>query len=350
MFAGVLFHASLAYSPLMHPYWLTADRGQWVGVDVAVWFLHLFRMPLFFVIAGFFAAWQVARRGVGGMLRNRVARILIPLVLFWPLVTGSIGWFTEQAAREVTQASPVLALIREDALPPLPPSLTHLWFLYYLLWFYVLIWVVTAAEWRVDVSRIWTGPALGVVVLAPVLQIAPLVSVTAPTPAPDSFLPQLWALAFYGLFFAFGYNLHEHPHWLVRLRPLAPALGVASLGAYTAFLWVLDARSAEPLLHLGAAALQACVSVWMTLWSLQAGSIWLNMQVGWLRYLSDASYWTYLVHLPVLFAVQYQLLDLELPWPIKWGIGVGVTLAICLGSYHLAVRRTWLGRLLNGKR
>ncbi len=350
MFAGVLFHASLAYSPLMHTYWLTADRGQWVGVDIAVWFIHLFRMPLFFVIAGFFAALQVAQRGVGGLLRNRAARVLLPLVVFWPLVTVSIGWLTEQAVASVEHVSPVLEYIRDTQLPALPPSLTHLWFLYYLLWFYLLVWIVTTAEWKVDAGRVRAWPALALVAIAPLLQIPALVSVSAPTPAPESFLPQLWALVFYGLFFAFGYGLYAHPHWLTRLSPLAPGLVIASLAAYLGFLWVLGTRSSDPLLHLVSAALQACVSVWMTLACLQAGSAWLNVRVGWLRYLSDASYWTYLVHLPVLFAVQYPLLDWDLAWPIKWAITMAVTLAVCLGSYHLAVRKSFLGRMLNGRR
>ena len=350
MFAGVLFHASLAYSPLMHPFWVTADRGQWVGVDIAVWFLHLFRMPLFFVIAGFFAAWQVARRGVGGLLRNRTARVLLPLIVFWPLVSVSIDWLTGRAALTIEQASPVLEFMRDNPLLRLPPSLAHLWFLYYLMWFYLLVWIATTAEWKVDAGRVLAWPVLVLIGVAPLFLIPALFSVSAPTPAPESFLPQLWALVYYGLFFAFGYGLHARPQWVIRSRPFAPGLLLASLVAYLAFLWILGNRSADSLFHVGAAALQACVSVWMTLWCLQAGSAWLSARVGWLRYLSDASYWTYLVHLPVLFAIQYPLMDLELAWPIKWAISVGVTLVVCLGSYHVAVRTTLIGRLLNGRR
>ena len=80
MFAGVLFHASLAYSPLMHPFWVTADRGQWVGVDIAVWFLHLFRMPLFFVIAGFFFYNSASEMWWGGFTVG--PRYLVPMLPF----------------------------------------------------------------------------------------------------------------------------------------------------------------------------------------------------------------------------------------------------------------------------
>ena len=56
MLAGVVFHAALAYSPLMHPVWPAADAGRSVVVDAVAWFLHMFRMPVFFAVAGFFAA------------------------------------------------------------------------------------------------------------------------------------------------------------------------------------------------------------------------------------------------------------------------------------------------------
>ncbi|HPW13190.1 MAG TPA: acyltransferase family protein, partial [Thermomonas sp.] len=125
MLAGVVFHAALAYSPLMHPIWPLADAGRSIAVDVVAWFLHLFRMPLFFVVAGFFAALLVARRGMAGLFRNRIARVLLPLVLFLPLVLVSMHWLTMQAVANATHPSPALVWMRDwieqhGALPSMP--------------------------------------------------------------------------------------------------------------------------------------------------------------------------------------------------------------------------------------
>src|SRR5207244_1314892 len=106
--AGVLFHAALAYSPLAHPFFPTADRAQSPIVDVFAWFVHLFRMPLFFVVGGFFAARLVAARGIGGLFANRLRRIALPFVLFLPLVNFVLSWSTLEAARQVQHPSPVL--------------------------------------------------------------------------------------------------------------------------------------------------------------------------------------------------------------------------------------------------
>ena len=86
MLAGVLFHAALAYSPLMQPFFPTADRQSSPLVDVFVWLPHLLRMPLFFTVSGFFAAWIIAHRGPTGLLRQRIRRIALPFIVAWPLV------------------------------------------------------------------------------------------------------------------------------------------------------------------------------------------------------------------------------------------------------------------------
>src|SRR3546814_3362750 len=75
MLAGVFFHAALAYSPVMSGFFPTADRQTSAWVDVVVWGLHLVRMPLFFLVAGFFAAWVIDRRGGTALARQRVRRI-----------------------------------------------------------------------------------------------------------------------------------------------------------------------------------------------------------------------------------------------------------------------------------
>ena len=156
MLAGVVFHAALAYSPFVHDLWPTADTGGSAGVDVLAWFGHMFRMPLFFVIAGFFAALLVRKRGIGGMMRNRLARVLLPFVIFLPLVYCSLRWLTAEAASNTRNPSPVLRWIKQITIEqgslPLAPTVAHLWFLLYLMCFFVLVWVVSAFELMLKVT------------------------------------------------------------------------------------------------------------------------------------------------------------------------------------------------------
>ena len=71
---------------------------------------------------------------------------------------------------------------------------------------------------------------------------------------------------------------------------------------------------------------------------------------AWVRYLSDASYWLYLCHLPLVIAGQL----LTVSWPVsvhlKFLLIVTAVIALLLGVYQLGVRYTWIGTALNGPR
>ena len=69
-----------------------------------------------------------------------------------------------------------------------------------------------------------------------------------------------------------------------------------------------------------------------------------------LRYLSDSSYWLYLAHIPLIIYLQYWVRDYQVSAFIKFPIVCVVSSVILLISYHLFVRYTPIGTLLNGKR
>ena len=67
------------------------------------------------------------------------------------------------------------------------------------------------------------------------------------------------------------------------------------------------------------------------------------------RYVADASYWIYLVHLPVVVALQVWVGDWPLHWSLKYPFIVGASLGLLFLSYHYLVRSTAIGKLLNGR-
>jgi peptidoglycan/LPS O-acetylase OafA/YrhL len=357
MLAGVVFHAALAHSVLMHGFWPTADIGNSVIVDVFAWFSHLFRMPLFFVVAGFFAALLVQKRGIGGMLGNRFARVLLPFIVFWPLVYLSMGWLITHAAANVENLSPLLKMIKpwlaNPDRPATPPTLVHLWFLPYLMCFCVLVWVVTALEWNWP-SRWFASMRVGVLAgIAPLLLVPALFAVPAPHPAPESLFPQWWALVFYGAYFAFGFLMFRQPSVVERIQPVMPWLLASAMVGYAAFFFLIQEKAhtpANPLVHLLKATLEAYVGCWLTLCSLVYGKCWLDRSNRFLRYIADASYWVYLIHLPVLFAIQFVLLDLQTHWTVKFAVSMTATLGIAFASYQVLVRNSVVGKFLHGTR
>ena len=68
------------------------------------------------------------------------------------------------------------------------------------------------------------------------------------------------------------------------------------------------------------------------------------------RYVSDASYWIYLVHLPIVVALQILVSRLPWHWSIKFPLILVVGLAVLFATYHYLVRATFVGQFLNGRR
>ena len=81
-----------------------------------------------------------------------------------------------------------------------------------------------------------------------------------------------------------------------------------------------------------------------------AGVRFLRRERGWIRYLADASYWMYLVHLPLVMVTGLLLAHLTWPVPAKLAVAWTVCAIALLGSYDLLVRGSWIGKWLNGRR
>ena len=107
---------------------------------------------------------------------------------------------------------------------------------------------------------------------------------------------------------------------------------------------------APSLPRLATASLVAVASWLLVYGMLGLGVRFLNREHPGVRYLADASYWMYLMHLPLLVAIEIPLADLSWPILVKLAATWAITLALLLLSYHWLVRSTWLGAWLNGRR
>jgi peptidoglycan/LPS O-acetylase OafA/YrhL len=360
MIGGIFFHAMLAYSPALNKLWLTADREQSVLIDIVGWFSHLFRMPLFFVIAGFFVAYLVSKRGMRNMMVNRAMRVLLPFIIFLPLCLWGIVAPLMSAVATVEHKSPLLQMIAQamqtPGAPPPPFSTLHLWFLYNLMFFCILTWVLSYINWSRLFNVFSAIKPLGFAVFFPLLLVLGLLLVDSPFPAPDKLLPQLWAFGFFGIFFVLGYWMFRTENFLDRFQPYGAVLFLASIALYAVYYVVLPKEITFPAIplelpqHILVKLCEAYISVWMTLVCLVAGKRYLNSHNRTMRFFADSSYWIYIIHLPVLFAVQYQLMDKDWGLLAKYSASVGVTLLICVASYVLFVRWTPIGWMLNGRK
>ena len=358
MLLGLVLHSAMNYVTFPSD-WPYKDPHPSSFFDLLILFIHAFRMPSFFVMAGFFAAFLYETRGPNAFLRNRLRRIGLPLVCGWLLlfplvVVASYAVSQMIGAPEVDPDTLTIGQIFNH--------LMHLWFLYDLLIFCLAALLIMPllrhmpqnlcrrihAACGYLIPRVW-GPVLLAAVSG--LTLYPMRDWTLDSS--DSFLPPARILLAYSVFFTFGWVLYKHRKLIDTFSRPGWGRFFAGLGCFGLYILCIDqALKGAPLTvtHLLATASLA-LAIWLLIYGFIGLFVrYLEKPVPLGRYLADASYWMYLTHLPITMLLPAFLVDLALPTFVKFSLVLGATTATTLATYHYWVRSTFIGEMLNGRR
>ena len=370
LFLGVLLHASMSFLPNAQYFWITSDSQQSSIVSVIFFTIHVFRMPLFFLIAGFFAYLALQKKGVRGFIRDRLQRIGVPLVIGWPIIFSMIVAAIVLAAWVKNGGQFPKDNGKGPSFTPNDFPLAHLWFLYVLLLLYAMflsMWsVLKIAHWLPYCKAIGDKimPVLASLV-GPILLALPVAMSLYQTaywiqwfgvPTPDrSLYPSLAVWVSYALAFGFGWGLSARRTILLHWQGRWGWYVVAGIGLVAACLVMVgNAPLLMPAPHDEKKFLYAWMyagAAWYLCFGLIGASLhFLSNANAKIRYMADASYWIYLMHLPLVMALQGVIARSDWHWVIKLNFVLLTTLMLTLVSYHYLVRNTWIGVVLNGKR
>ena len=363
MVLGVYLHGALAYAEPSRSVWIATNPQGNVAIDASIWWIHLFRMSLFFLLSGYFAKLMIQRKGLKPFLWNRGIRIALPFVLFWPLLMGAMTIVFVFAFSYVKEPQGLMQVIvaasqnPEAAKSSTPYTTMHLWFLYYLLMFSLI--AAIGSRWT-RLKFDWLFQRKWLLALSPLALVPGVMGGGLPVSAPESFVPALWPFAWYGLFYCAGWQLLGREWLLDRLQPWCWYLVLGSILLFIphyCLLPVLDitllrqaaeSRSLTP--DLLESVLAAYLSVSWTLSALLLGQRFLARSNAWLKFCADSSYWVYLIHLPIILFLQTLLIPIALPVLVKLLVVTLVTWLLCLATYVVFVRYTPIGWMLHGKR
>jgi len=404
MLLGVVVHATLPYFSrragieFMWP----ADPDQSLALLLLFDYIHAWRMPVFFLLAGFFAHLMLERLSPSAFARDRLRRIGVPLVLFavvMAVLMPALWWYGWKGEFAVD-----LRMLDPRKWPSLISRgipLAHLWFLWYLLLLYAALLL-----WRAARRGVPAAPAIGRRLggwiyarapLLPMLAAALLLAARGGDESKPIWPPNVPDLLYAAVFFFYGHGLWSRRTLLDGLRGRTSAQGdsvaretmntgapgsSAGHGFRTRLAGLWMAGMLAYAIHVAALGMQdqglagTATGIVTVLDTLAYGSAAVllslalvgSFQAGfrtprrWVRWMADSSYWIYLMHLPVVAFLTFWLAHLDasgrlaavtgFEWgpELKFSVAFVATSVVGMVSYRYLVRYTPLGTLLNGKR
>ncbi len=366
MLLGIVIHSALSYNltdfgeawPIRDP------NARHIFADSIVFFINTFRMPIFFFLAGYFAVLLLQNRGLKKLIHNRFARIVLPFLIFWILLWPMINFsfcFSESFLSSGKDFSDVFTECRLLEYSFLPNSTFHLWFLYYLIFFTCLSVIITLMIGLLNVSlktRFLNGSkamienSLGRVALFTSVIFLILFSLKTSKVEPSIRLTlDSCTFIFYFCFYILG--------WLVRKSEVS--IHSFKKNAWFNFLIAIALLSVHGMLIIqlelphNAYRLDfiflSAVEISLFIFGITGLFIrYMSKRSTLMRYLSDSSYWVYLIHLPITAFIPSLFRDWPIPGILKLTLVICLTSIICFFTYHYLVRNSFIGKFLNGRK
>ena len=354
MFLGIYLHAVVAYSPTGGWPYKQAQLARTLDTTIAV--IHIFRMPVFYVMAGFFTALLLQRYGFWRAANNRFWRIVVPFIAGWIIVFPLVALLAGTGRYGFDGA--LNAILSGRFLARAHPM--HLWFLEYLIVLYALaaiaVVIVPALMpenmralllrlFRAALQSSWAPLIFAVPSFLAMLQMkVPWLE------DPPSFAPVPRIVFAYAIPFAFGWLLFlsaDLLESLTRRARLYAALAVVASLAYLASVFIPVDRD----IAFYVTRATHSISLWLLIFAITG--LFLRYFSGYSalrRYLCDSSYFLYIAHMPVMVAFQLLLKDVALPPLAKMALVLTAVIAVLLPLYHYCVRPTFVGAVLNGRK
>lgn len=360
MLLGVVLHSVITYIG-GDPYdaWPIRDPNnfnrnlEWVNA-----FIHVFRMPIFMVVAGFFAALLFYERGTRQMFKNRMSRLTYPfivflLILFIP-VSGGMSYNESVFASNANAFSETIAQYTTLS-SYIPTRTVHLWFLYYLIMFSLVSFLLglifkklpKASQFiHITFHTVFKHSMLRLIVFTFLTIIILLFMDRYWVKTSTSLTPDFYTFIFYFFFYMFGWVLFKSKSLLNSFTKndwLFTILGTAI------FTWYFFTDTSA--MDLWVIMTIRSLSCWLLLFGITGLFIRFGSNhSARMRYISDSSYWVYLLHLPLTIIIPALIADWNIPGVLKFLFVTITTGIICFVTYHYFVRNTFIGEFLNGRK
>lgn len=358
MLLGLVIHSAVTYGTFEGYHWPLKDpESTSIFMDYTVLFIHAFRMPIFFVVAGFFGAMLFFERSPKKMFKNRIDRILYPFIVFILILAPTIKFVAIYSnATFDRDLNPFMAALEpfKILINWLPEGTSHLWFLYYLFMItlasYVLGLLFNQFEsFTKKTTQIFNWiierPILKVLIFSILTVFLLLLMGSSWVATSTNWIPDFNTFIFYFFFYGIGWVLFKSKDKLDTFKKYDWTFLILALILFTGKFMMRSSLDEFETTMINS------LVVWLFIFSITGLFIRYGSQHSHLmRYNSDASYWIYLLHLTFTILLPAFILDWDIPADAKFIFVLLVTSLICLVTYHYLVRSTFIGKFLNGRK
>ncbi|ONF96526.1 acyltransferase family protein [Sphingomonas jeddahensis] len=352
----ILYHIGMVFVPWGFHAKLAAE--QWLTVPMML--SNPWRLSLLFVVSGYASrALFVRHTGPWPFVRNRTARLLIPLAFGMAVIVPPQAW-----VELVTQHGYTGAFLPFwtgeyfgfQAIAGLYlPAWNHLWFVVYL-WVYTLLFTASLAialgSVRRWVQRVFDRLFGGVgALILPMAWLMMVSGVLFPGARETHALVGDWvAHATYFPMFLFGFAMAGSERVIATFARWWKVSAALAILAYLVVAGVQIAFAeyrVTPRPFGTVFSLARGVEGWMAIAALIgiAETFW-NRDSRWRPMLTEAVFPFYIIHQTIIVVVAYWLLLAHLPLAIDFVILVTATVAGCWAFYLIGRRIPWLRPLI----
>jgi len=353
MLLGIVLHAALPYMDVGENIWYS-DEDDSKLIAIIFQFIHFWRMPVFFTLSGFFASLLVNKYEWSYWWKNRILRIVLPLIIFTPIMGATIPWIFKYG-----YTGELYLFYSNDGQPH------HLWFLWHLIIitiftvlykFYSLLFtkllkilkftkltnfLVSIKSFIAKIVFDFKIPIVLIIILT-IFSLNDMGTELIGNPVST------------GIYFAFGYSLYKNNKLFENI-----ILNWKYYFLFSFILFLIHTLIEEkiisidfeiyPLYWIPFIFIKISTSVLFSFSFIGLAENKFGSYSSISRFCSDGTYWMYLIHLPIVAFITAFMFQFEFLAEIKFLLAIIMTTLLCLTTYKFLVRSTYLGLLLNGK-
>jgi glucan biosynthesis protein C len=336
MFLGIPYHVALVYAQGND--WIFAKSEDTSGfLKYLAEAIHIFRMPLFFVVAGYFAFMMLDRKGAGAWFGGRTVKLGVPLLAAAFLLNPLSLWAQDDSMELITSSG--------------DHWLAHLWFLTTLLVqcgvLALLAMTPLQARFKAMVDALVERPVVGVVALVLMTGVISGIGSMLGKHVPETLVLKITLLSAIGYapFLLLGVAMRMNQRVLHFMSTSSVASLVVTLLA-VAFLLVVPWGGFA--LNVGRMFIStvACIGVARALFS--ACRMLLDVPSSAIRKVADASFTVYLVHFPLLNLFYKWIEPAHIPVLSEFVLLCGLVTAVSFAIHVVVERSGILMFLFNG--